>query len=125
MARRGGGIPCLFGADVFNDRFFVFRIFLFGGSVRLKLEMLGCGLDMAFPESISPPSPVGDVVLEESYGERGSIEFGDSGEELGDGSVRDESTVEMVVVGDESVDSVLKVEAEFRRRMYVWGKLGP
>lgn len=32
--------------------------------------------------------------------------MGDSGEELGDGSVReDESTVDIVVVGDESVES--------------------
>lgn len=34
------------------------------------------------------------------------IEIGDSGEELGEGSVsEDESTVDMVVVGDESVES--------------------
>ncbi len=39
--------------------------------------------------------------------------MGDSGDELGDGSVRAESRVEMVVVGDESADS--KVEAESRR----------
>lgn len=38
--------------------------------------------------------------------ERGSVDPGDSGEELGDGSVSDdESTVEIVVVGDESVES--------------------
>lgn len=38
--------------------------------------------------------------------DKGNIETGDSGDELGDGSVRaDESAVEMVVVGDESVDS--------------------
>lgn len=37
---------------------------------------------------------------------RGAIEVGDSGEELGEVSVADgESNVEMVVVGDESVDS--------------------
>ena len=36
--------------------------------------------------------------------------MGDSGDELGDGSVRDESSVEMVVVGDESVDSHGAVE---------------
>lgn len=37
-------------------------------------------------------------------------EAGDSGEELGEGSVSEESMVEMVVVGEESVDS--KVDAE-------------
>ena len=40
---------------------------------------------------------------------------GDSGEELGDGSVRVESAVEMVVVGDESVDSDLNVFEDLRR----------
>ena len=44
--------------------------------------------------------------------------FGDSGEELGEGSVRVESTVEMVVVGDGSVDSDLVV-AEDALRMCV------
>lgn len=39
--------------------------------------------------------------------------MGDSGDELGEGSVRAESTVEIVVVGDDSADS--KVEAESRR----------
>jgi hypothetical protein len=39
-------------------------------------------------------------------GDRGSVEFGDSGEELGDGSVTDgESKVDIVVVSDESVES--------------------
>lgn len=41
--------------------------------------------------------------------------MGDSGDELGEGSVSAESTVEMVVVGDESADS--KVDAESRRIM--------
>lgn len=45
----------------------------------------------------------------------GSDEVGDSGDELGDGSVSDESIVEMVVVGDESADS--NVEVESRRKM--------
>ena len=39
-------------------------------------------------------------------GDRGRVELGDSGDELGDGSVMDgESKVELVVVGDESVES--------------------
>lgn len=46
--------------------------------------------------------------------DRGSDEAGDSGDELGDGSVKVESTVEIVVVGDDSVDSVRVVAAEPR-----------
>ena len=46
-------------------------------------------------------------------GDEGSIELGDSGEELGEGSVREDSMVEMVVVGDDSTDS--KDDAESRR----------
>ena len=42
--------------------------------------------------------------------ERGSMVVGDSGEELGEGSVR-ESIVEIVVVGEESVDSKVDVES--------------
>lgn len=46
------------------------------------------------------PKPV------EEKDDKGSITTGDSGDELGDGSVRaEESAVEMVEVGDESVDS--------------------
>lgn len=44
---------------------------------------------------------------------RGEEESGVSGGERGEGSVRDDSTVEMVVVGEDSVDS--KVEVESRR----------
>ena len=40
----------------------------------------------------------------------GGMEDGDSGDELGDGSVR-ESMVETVVVGEESVDSNVDVES--------------
>ena len=42
--------------------------------------------------------------------ERGAADCGDSGEELGEGSVSEESMVDIVVVGEESVDS--KVDAE-------------
>ena len=45
----------------------------------------------------------------------GIKELGDSGEELGDGSVNDESTVEIVVVGDDSLDSECNVADEPRR----------
>ena len=43
----------------------------------------------------------------------GSMDVADSGEELGEGSVRAESIVETVVVGEESAD--VKVEAESLR----------
>ena len=47
--------------------------------------------------------------------ERGTIVTGDSGEEDGEGSVsEDESAVDMVVVGDESVDSDVCVDVESR-----------
>ena len=45
--------------------------------------------------------------------DRGTIDTGDSGDELGDGSVIDEeSTVETVVVGEESVESDVEVEVD-------------
>lgn len=45
----------------------------------------------------------------------GSTDVGDSGDELGEGSVMVESNVDIVVVGDDSADS--KVEAESRRNV--------
>ena len=48
---------------------------------------------------------VRDNVVIELKDERGCDEVGDSGDELGEGSVSDESRVEIVVVGEESVDS--------------------
>ncbi|KAL9103451.1 MAG: hypothetical protein Q9163_001514 [Psora crenata] len=50
-------------------------------------------------------------------------EVGDSGDELGEGSVREESTVDIVVVGEDSLDS--KVEVEPRRMIEdeAWLKL--
>ena len=47
----------------------------------------------------------GDNVLRRRRVDRGSNESGESGDELGDGSVSEESIVEIVVVGDESADS--------------------
>ena len=45
----------------------------------------------------------------------GNMVTGDSGDELGDGSVKaDESAVEIVVVGEESVDSDACVDMELR-----------
>ncbi len=46
---------------------------------------------------------------------RGEEESGVSGGERGEGSVREDSTVDMVVVGEDSVDS--KVEVEPRRNV--------
>ena len=45
--------------------------------------------------------------------EEDNNEVGDSGGELGEGSVREDSMVEMVVVGEDSTDS--NVDAESRR----------
>lgn len=60
-------------------------------------------------------SRVALVLMPNGFDDNGSDEVGDSGEELGDGSVSDESNVEIVVVGDESADS--NVDAESRRRI--------
>ena len=54
-----------------------------------------------------------NVVAEKE--ESGTIVTGDSGEDEGEGSVNeDESAVEMVVVGEESVDSEHCVDVESR-----------
>ena len=55
--------------------------------------------------------------------------FGDSGDELGDGSVSVESTVEIVVVGEDSVDSVVADEPlrmcdELVLRRFCWDREG-
>ena len=55
-----------------------------------------------------------ELVLRDLNDARGSNDSGDSGGELGDGSVSEDSMVEIVVVGDDSIDS-LKVEAESLR----------
>lgn len=55
-----------------------------------------------------------DVVLRDLNDAMGSMDVTDSGEELGEGSVRAESMVETVVVGDDSADA--NVEAESRRK---------
>jgi hypothetical protein len=56
--------------------------------------------------------------------ESGTIVTGDSGEDDGEGSVNeDESAVEMVVVGEESVDSEVCVDVESRclcKMLAVW-----
>lgn len=95
-------------AEVFTERFLVLRIFLFGESARLRFETLAKGSDSCSPPSIDVP-----LVFTDLNEERGDNDIGDSGEELGDGSVIDESSVEIVVVGEDSVDS--KVDTESRR----------
>lgn len=59
------------------------------------------------------PRVVSRLVRNDFSDDSGNCEVGDSGDELGEGSVRAESRVDMVVVGDDSADS--KVEAESRR----------
>ena len=95
-------------AEVFTERFLVLRIFLFGESARLRFETLAKGF-----ESCSPPSIDVTPAFVDLNDERGDNEIGDSGEELGDGSVMEESNVEIVVVGEDSIDS--KVDAESLR----------
>jgi hypothetical protein len=93
---------------VFTERFLVLRIFLFGESARLRFEILAKGFDSCSPPSIDIAPAFTDL-----NEERGDNDIRDSGEELGDGSVIDESSVEIVVVGEDSVDS--KVDTESRR----------
>ena len=90
-----------------TDKFFILRIFLFGESPRLivpkagKADVEGRGGSIAF-------NPFGIAVIDL---DRGAMEFGDSGDELGEGSVRAVSMVEMVVVGDDSTESKVAVES--------------
>ena len=101
----GGGVP-LVCATTFNERFFVLRAFLPGESGRLLYP--GGGL---VGEHIERSSADEIPHLLEEKDERGSIEIGDSGDEPGDVSaMEDESTVEIVVVGDESAEAEVEVE---------------
>ena len=95
-----------FAPMVFTERFFVFRGFLFGESERLKPGLFGDGLDAKFERCMLSSSATGVAILEEVRYETGRKELGESGDELGEDSVRVESTVDMVVVGEDSVDSV-------------------
>ena len=105
----------LFAPEVLTERFLVLRGFLFGESERLKPSRLGDGVDGRLGRYIVSSSVTGVFTLEGCKEAAGSSELGDSGDELGDGSVKEDSTVEMVVVGEESVDSVLTVVPESRR----------
>lgn len=95
----------LLAPKVFTERFFVFRGFLFGESERLKPGRFGDGLEGKPARNMLSSSELGVATFEELREDIGSREVGESGDELGDDSVRVESTVEMVVVGEDSVDS--------------------
>lgn len=117
LARRGSEEPMdgRFAPKVFTDRFFVFRGFLFGESERLNPGRLGDGLEGKLDRNMLSSSELGVATLEELREDIGSREVGESGDELGDDSVSVESTVDMVVVGEDSVDSVRMVFEESRR----------
>ena len=88
----------------------MFRIFLFGESPLFRPGKLAKAEDGRCDSSdMSVPNCLSDLNDVRSL-ERGSVDVGDSGEELGEGSVR-ESMVEIVVVGEESVDSKVDVES--------------
>lgn len=92
----------------------MFLIFLFGESARLSPGKVPNGLagELALSSMLVV---VMELVLRDLKEVIGSREVADSGEELGDGSVRAESMVETVVVGEDSADS--KVDAESLRNI--------
>ena len=99
-----GADTCTSGSSEpsFNARPFAFRGFRGEGEVmgRSKESRIIGLSDMVRSSREWIPKPFDEKE------DRGSMMTGDSGDELGDGSVRaDESAVEIVVVGDESVDS--------------------
>lgn len=95
-----------------TDRFFMFRNLLLGESARLNPFIFPKGLAGEFADSGVVVVAIDDV-LKDLKDVMGSNDVADSGDELGDGSVRAESMVETVVVGDDSTDS--KVDAESLR----------
>ena len=105
--------PVRFDAEVFTDRFFILRIFLFGESARSNPGKIGNELEKGSLRSISDGLLGIEFVLRLLNDFKGEESSGVSGGERGDGSVREDSTVDIVVVGDDSVDS--KVEVESRR----------
>lgn len=102
-ASRGGCAAGLWDAEVLRDKFLVLR-FLPGESPRLKPGKFGRGLS---GWSIVASRGEDELAFRVSKEPRGIMDVGDSGDELGDGSVSEESNVEIVVVGDESVESDL------------------
>ena len=112
-ARRGSEevLPVL----VLTDRFFMFRGLLYGDSHRSEPEWRGEPLAGKPARYILSAPDFGWVNIEELNDEIGRRSPGDSGDELGEGSVRVESTVEIVVVGEDSVESDGSVVLESRR----------
>lgn len=108
MASLGSCAPGLVDVDMFRERFFMFRTFLPGDSGRVRPGRVRSELGGG---SIPPFWGDWPVDLKDRKDVGGVIETADSGDELGEGSVTDEeSSVEIVVVGDESVDSEFTVE---------------
>lgn len=108
MASLGSCAPGLLDVDMFKERFFMFRTFLPGDSGRVRPGKVRSELG---GDSIPPFSGDWPVEREDRKDESVGIETADSGDELGEGSVTDEeSSVEIVVVGEESVESELTVE---------------
>jgi hypothetical protein len=86
-----------------SERFFTLREL--DASGRAASGALDAAVGRCLPLSCGGPNSVEDFIMT-LKGDRGRAELGDSGDELGDGSVMDgESKVELVVVGDESVES--------------------
>jgi hypothetical protein len=86
-----------------RERFFTLREL--DASGRAASGALDAAVGPCLPSSCAGPDSVEGFIMT-LKGDRGRVELGDSGDELGDGSVMDgESKVELVVVGDESVDS--------------------
>lgn len=93
---------------VLKDKFFVLRSLLPGDSGREDSGGVGSnfGNGASGIRSSTECDRRSDIM--DLKGASGANEVGDSGEELGEGSVTEaESSVEIVVVGDESVDSEL------------------
>lgn len=105
LMRRVGGTSWRVGADMFNERFLVFRGRLPGDSGPFwPKKGLGGGTDDGGGGDCSGG---GGAFERRPTAASGRDETGDSGDDPGDESVTDdESTVETVVVGDESVESV-------------------
>ena len=106
----------LFDPTGLRDRFLVLRNFLPGESARAP-KLASCGGGLVGKASFSMTVwPLEEDFCDEKDAFREMV--GDSGDELGEGSVRVESAVEMVVVGEESVDSDLNVFDDRRRYRY-------
>lgn len=110
----GSKFACRVDADVLTIRFFVLRIFLFGESARFRPGKVPAGIEKRSFWSVI--FHIALALIPKGFNfESGNKDVGDSGDELGEGSVSEESNVEIVVVGEESADS--KVETESRRKI--------